>query len=179
MILFNYTDTKIARGSPSRYIIVVSAFSFLLVSGQYNCPPFYLRLCAAHPCAALGRLPAVLSPFCYLRSASSVPSFCSRCSVSGISVAGVSFRFISSSSISPAFYAGCSFRWHSCRRLNSSIAPTASRFFSLRPLCRILSGVFFCSAPDNYPASLRLLSLPSSVYLSPMYRRACSFSEHA
>ena len=108
----------------------------------------------------------------------SVPSFCSRCSVSGICVAGVSFRFISSSSISPAFYAGCSFRWHFCRRLNSSIAPTARRFF-FASFLRLPSGVFFCSALDNYPASLRLLSLPSSVYLSPMYRRACSFSDHA
>ena len=80
--------------------------------------------------------------------------FCSRCSVSGICVAGVSFRFISSSSISPAFYAACSFRWHFCRRIPQRPLCRLPQ----RPLCRILSGVF--SAPPQTTIRLPSVSSP-------------------
>ena len=103
----------------------------------------------------------------------SVPSFCSRCSVSGICVAGVSFRFISSSSISPAFYAGCSFRWHFCRRLNSSIAPTASRFFFASSIVPDIIRRFFLLRPRQ-PSGFPPSPLLSSPFRHPFTSRRCT-----
>ena len=87
-------------------------------------------------------------PFLFLAQRSSAP----RCPASGISVAGVSLRFISPSSISPAFNAGCSFRWHFCRRI------------SQRPLCRILSGFLCPLRPDRIRLSLSIV--PDFIRLS-------------
>ena len=72
----------------------------------------------------------------------------------------------SSLSLVPACYAGF---------LNVHYAGYYPAFFSAPPQTTIRRP----SVSSSFSSSLRFLFLSSSVYRSPMYRRACSFSDHA